>query len=188
MIGRRIRGFRSFLLGVALLGGSNCGQVSRPPGFIAPAPAPEPPPEPVDFSQEHVGVQCGGAAITATPPVVVSGTAGTCEATYAVMLSVETNADDTMLMDFLQQYVVADWRVRPLGERIHHDMEVHWRPGERRYWQQSIGRPGRLPFVVHACPEGNVGPLLACSTVSCQMYDELDEVPPLNPDVVDCSG
>ena len=177
---------RSFVCAV-LLGTGGCGQIggdlSR---FYVPPPVTPSPPEPIDFSEDHVTVQCGGAHITAEQPVRIPSTPDVCDATYMVKLSVETDASGAMLMDFVQQYVIADWRIRRTADRIQHDMEIHWKPGEHRYRSQRGDWRGRLPMVVRACPEGDVGPVLACSGVSCALYSELDDVPPLDLDTLGC--
>ena len=178
-------------LGLFLLGVSGCPQFldSRGARFVPPV-VPTPP-EPIDFRSGHVSVKCGSATLTAEDPVHVLGPAGTCEATYAVRLSVETNADESMLMDFLQRYVVADWRIQRSSHRVRHELEVYWRPGQPGYRRQIFTgstnlRPGRMPMIVYACPEGKVGPILACSTKSCSTHSSLGAVPELEVDLSDC--
>lgn len=168
----------------ALLGAiGGCAQ-GRPPGqsalFPSVAPSPPPaPPAPIDFRAGHVSVQCGSVTITARVPIPTPETRDTCDPTFAVELSVETNLDNAMLLDFLDLYVIADWRVHRTPEWIRHDLEVHWSP-------HLTGRTTRM--MVHACPEGKVGPVLACSDRSCAEYSEVGEVPALELTPGNCAG
>ena len=93
---------------------------------------------------------------------------------WIIDLSVESDAGEAMLLDFLRPYELYDWEVHAGGGRVRHDLSVIWQPLD------SMGRTslqGVRPMTMRVCPEGDRGPVLACSDVACELYDREDEVP-----------
>lgn len=172
------RGVGWIVLATLALGALSGCAVSGPPGqssLFPPAPPSPPPPPPspiIDFRAGHVRVECRSATITAGVPIRTPEARNTCDPTFVVEFSVETNPDNAMVLDLLDLYVIADWRVHRTPEHVRHDLKVHWSPA-RTGWTK--------PMTAQACPEGNVGPVLACSGSSCTLYPDVGAVPPLQP-------
>lgn len=171
-------------LWLAAAGGAACGGPSTPGGAAAPAAsALARPPDLV--GDQRVNAQCGTATVTAGPPrreylTVDRSDDWACRAKYAVDITVETDAGEAMAFDFLRRYRIEDWKVATGGGRVRHDITVRWEVYEPRFMERG-SLPGIRPMTIAVCPEGERGPVLACSDVSCDLYDDRDHVPEIFP-------
>ena len=98
---------------------------------------------------------------------------GICDAGYLVDFSVETKRADAVLMDVFDLHPISDWRVARAGDRIRHDFRVHWAP----YRNHQLSPFRRM--TIEACPGEDGGSFLACSDASCDLYDDVAQIPPL---------
>ena len=95
---------------------------------------------------------------------------------------VEAGPGDTMLLDMFQSHTLWNWRVRERGSTVEHAFSLRLRP----HWRDYRGfvpliRPYE-PIVPQRCPEDEgEGPVLACTTERCGLYEDVEEVPELMP-------
>ena len=95
---------------------------------------------------------------------------------WIIDLSVESDAGEAMLLDFLRPYELYDWEVHAGGGRVRHDLSVIWHPLDGTFTGRA-SLQGVRPMTMRVCPEGDRGPVLACSDVACELYDREDQVP-----------
>ena len=185
-------GFR-LLAGLALLVGalaSGPGCESPPPVVPAePEPPVEPPPEPEPEPEEEpypVVSRCQYSTIRVGAPRRVDVEDRGCSEAYEVDFAVEGSPGDAMLLDMFQTHTLWNWRVEDLGEGVRHAFTLRMQPVWQTFWsisREASGIRGHEPLVVQACPEDEgAGPVLACTTDRCGIYDELEAVPPLRPE------
>ena len=128
--------------------------------------------------------QCESGAILAGAPRRIYELDGwACEEEYEVDFVVEAGPADTMMLDMFQPHSLWNWRVEERGETVRHAFTLRMRP----VWYNGLGfPPGGLrphePIVIQRCPEGDgEGPVLACTTQQCGIYEDVSEVPRLAP-------
>ena len=150
------------------------------PGAVAPLPALPPPPPSLDLGDPRGTVRCGNVAISAGPPRRIAHGWKTCEVAYLWDVAVTADDGEAMLMDLFRDYLITDWRVRRDGPGWRHNISVLWSPFAA--WSaDSSFPPDRQAMVIHACPEGERGQVLACYEDSCQLHQDPDQVRPFIP-------
>lgn len=147
------------------------------PGAVAPLPVLPPPPPSLDLGDARGTVRCGSVAISAGPPRQVVGGRKTCEVAYIWDVTVAADDGEAMLMDLFRDYLISDWRVRRDGPGWRHNISVFWSPFAASAADSSFPAE-RSAMVVHACPEEERGPVLACYEDSCEVYQDPDHVRP----------
>ena len=132
---------------------------------------------PAETPSDPVETTCALRKVVAGTPVR-NEPDSSCSSGYLVDFSIETNRASTTVMDVFDLYPVSDWRVMPTEDGIRHDFRVHWAP-----YRNQVAPFRRM--TIEACP-GEAGSLfLACSDVSCDLYDDAGHIPPLTlPDTV----
>lgn len=159
---------------LGVLGGGAPGCESPAPTISLP-PLPPPPAPLPDLGDERATARCGAVSITATPPRR-PGDTGCSD--YVVDFSVETENGEAMIFDLFRHYAISDWRVRRIGGRFRHDVSLNWYSLD--HWHRS-SLPAEQPLIIPACPEGEEGPVLACTEFSCDVHASLDTVQPFVP-------
>ena len=99
-----------------------------------------------------------------------------CNSTYLLDFSVESDAGEAMLLDFLRPYDIYDWQVHASGDRVRHDLRVFWKPHYNSRPRAARLSLGWRPLTIPVCPEGERGPVLACWDGSCGLYDREEQV------------
>ena len=163
---------------IVLAMASACGGTgaSDLPAVVAPAPA-EGTPTGTPARPDPVTATCEVLTVAAGTPVR-EGAPHLCDSGYLVDFSVETNRLEAVLMDAFDLHPISDWRVARTADRIRHDFRVHWAP-----YRNDLSPFRRM--TIEACPGDDDGPLLACSDVSCDLYEDPAQIPPLTlPDTV----
>ena len=160
-------------LGAGLAAGWGCGEPTAPA-------VPEPPAEPPEPAYPVVS-RCENATIrVGAPRRIDERYAPLCTEEYEVDFVVEGGPGDSMLLDMFHSHVLWNWRVRERGERVEHAFALRMKP--HRWARYTAGIGGHEPMVLQGCPEGEgEGPVLACTTERCGIYDDVDEVPELMP-------
>ena len=106
---------------------------------------------------------CPDIRITATAPRRVRGTYRglICPFNWSfeTEVTVESERGTALQLDRLaSEGWIQEWRVKPLGSRIRHELLVQWKVLEERSWEVRVAPcPGR-------------GPTLVCSWKSCRTY------------------
>ena len=162
-------------LGAGLAGGWGCGEPT-PPAPAVPEPPAEPPepPYPVVSRCENATIRVGA------PRRIDERVARRCSEEYEVDFVVEGGPGDSMLLDMFQSHTLLNWRVRERGERVEHAFSLRMKPWTSLLWVPGVRT--HEPMVLQGCPEGEgEGPVLACTTERCGIYDDVDEVPALMP-------
>ena len=166
-----------------------------PASPAAPAPEPEEIPESARYP---VVSRCAGVTIRAGRPRRVDGplyrVGGEEEETrcireeYAVDFEVEGGPEDAMLLDLFQSHTLFNWRPEVRGGVVRHAFTLRMAPRTWNPWggagvQTPVGIRGHEPIIVQRCPEGEgEGSVLACTTWGCGVYDDVEEVPLLEPE------
>jgi hypothetical protein len=119
-------------------------------------------------------------AISAGPPRQVADGYKTCEVAYIWDVAVTADNGEAMLMDLFRDYLITDWRVRRDGPGYRHDISVFWSPVALWMADQTFPLEHQA-MVIHACPEEERGPVLACYEDSCEVYQNPDQVRPYIP-------
>ena len=106
-----------------------------------------------------------------------------CQEEYEFDFLVEAGPGDAMLLDMFQPHTLWNWRVEERGETVRHAFTLRLRPVWLGTWgYPSGGRRPHEPIVIQRCPEGDgEGPVLACTTQQCGIYEDVSEVPRLAP-------
>ena len=175
-------------LGLALAASPGCETPAPPVPAPEPPAVPSEPQEPAEPPEEPYPVvsQCENSTIrVGAPRRIDEPDLNQCTEEYEVDFVVEAGPSDTMLLDMFQSHMLWNWRVSEAGETVRHEFSLRLAP----YWH-IWAREGRFPgirphepIVVQRCPEGTgEGPVLACTTVRCGLYDDVSEVPPLTPE------
>lgn len=124
--------------------------------------------------------QCRGVTVTAKTPRWIDSDYP-CPVGYAIDVSVVADrAGDAMIADFLRPYGIGDWRIQERGAGVRHDFTLLWTPYSHERQMHSSYR-GIVPMTLRACPEGDEGPVLACTDAACRVYADESEVPPFRP-------
>ena len=187
---RRGAGIRAGLACLVLAAAPGCDSPS--PTFPADVPGygDNPPPQLATLGDERVTVECRTASVTIRENLHIDPLLehlgrdwGACTSTYLLDFSVESDAGEAMLLDFLRPYELYDWKVHTGGGRVRHDFRVVWQPyyGYAREQDWSLGW---RPLTIPVCPEGERGPVLACWDNSCGLYDREDQVSAVVPDTL----
>lgn len=133
------------------------------------------------LGDERVTAECATARVTIGPwrrlDPDVEGPGDVCSANYRLDVSVESDAGEAMLVDFLRPYELMDWRVHERGGRVRHDLSIHWQPYPDGRDPRLTRAWGWRPLTMSVCPEGERGPVLACWEESCELYDREEQVP-----------
>ena len=175
-------GAKRLLAATLSLGGALAG-----PGCDAPAsptstagrPLFVPDPLPVVSRCESSTIRAGAPRPVRDPIVERS----TCAEAYEVDFIVEARPPDTMLLDMFQSRPLWNWRVEASGDTVRHEFSLrivpYWHGGATSAWR---GVWPAEPIVLQRCPEGEGdGEVLACTTTRCGIYDDVNQVPPLEP-------
>ena len=131
--------------------------------------------------------QCEGVTLRAgTPRRIYERTHSTCGEEYSVDFVVEGGPGDAMLLDLFQSHTLWDWEPEVRGDRVRHKFTLRMMPWSR-YWSHFVparaGARGHEPIILQRCPEGEgEGSVLACTNRGCDVYDDVVEVPPLEPE------
>ncbi len=164
-------------LGAALGAGIGCDAPASPMSTAGrPLFVPDPSP---------VVSQCESSTILAGAPRPVADPAWEgyqCTEAYEVDFIVEARPADTMVLDMFQSRPLWNWRVEASGDTVRHEFSLRivprWNGGTS--WRRGV-RPAE-PIVLQRCPEGEGdGEVLACTTTRCGIYDDVSQVPPLEP-------
>ena len=174
--GRRARGLAGALwLAAAIAAFSGCDD---PPPPVSPSSRPEP------ADPFPVVSQCEGGTISAgAPRRIYEEEVWPCDEEYEVDFLVEAGPGDAMLLAMFQPHTLWNWRVEERGETVRHAFTLRMRPvwGRGRGYPVFGHRPHE-PIVIQRCPEGDgEGPVLACTTQQCGIYEHVSEVPRLAP-------
>ena len=146
------------------------------------------PPAVPESARYPVVSQCEGVTILAgTPRRIDDRLHPRCGEEYAVDFVVEGGTEDAMLLDMFQSHTLWDWRPEVRGEDVRHEFTLRMAPGlvshDTRLVPAKPGLRSHEPIVLQSCPGGEgEGPVLACTNRSCGMYDDVLEVPPLEPE------
>ena len=118
---------------------------------------------------------CESVSVASITPIREVFRSGFC-ANYEIAFSVTTDLGDSMAFDFLRPYKVTDWDVIVLEDGIRHELKVLWQPYSKWFqWRSDV--PEVRPMTILACPEGQRGPVLACSNRSCETYGSEELIP-----------
>ena len=164
-------------LGAALGAGIGCDAPASPMS-TAGRPLFVPDPLPVVSRCESSTIRAGAPRPVADP--IFEGYR--CSEAYEVDFIVEARPADTMLLDMFQSRPLWNWRVEASGDTVRHEFSLrivpHWNGGTS--WWRGV-RPAE-PIVLQRCPAGEGdGEVLACTTTRCGIYDDVSQVPPLEP-------
>ena len=162
-------------LGAALAAGASCDAPGAPTTAGRPLFVPDPLP---------VVSRCESSTIRAGAPRPVRDPrfeGSRCAEAYEVDFIVEARPADAMLLDMFQSRTLWNWRVEASGDTVRHEFSLRIVP----FWNgQNPPRAVRPadPIVLQRCPEGEGdGEVLACTTTRCGIYDDVSQVPPLDP-------
>ncbi len=163
-------------LGAALAAGASCDAPGAPTTAGRPLFVPDPLP---------VVSQCESSTIRAGAPRPVRDPRfeeNTCAEAYEVDFIVEARPADTMVLDMFQSRPLWNWRVEASGDTVRHEFSLRIVP----FWNGTSNSPRGIrpaePIVLQRCPEGEGdGEVLACTTTRCGIYDDVSQVPPLEP-------
>ena len=164
-------------LGAALGAGIGCDAPASPTS-TAGRPLFEPDPFPVVSRCESSTIRVGAPRPVRDPIVERI----TCAEVYEVDFVVEARPSDAMLLDMFQSRPLWNWRVEARGETVRHEFSLRIVPFRHggTSWRRGV-RPAD-PIVMQRCPEGEGGgEVLACTTTRCGIYDDVSQVPPLDP-------
>lgn len=177
--------------GAGIRAGLACLVLAAAPGCDSPSPTfpadvpgygDNPPPQLATLGDERVTVECRTASVTIREYLHIDPLLehlgrdwGACTSTYLLDFSVESDAGEAMLLDFLRPYDLYDWKVHTGGGRVRHDFRVVWQP-HYGYADEEDRSLGWRPLTIPVCPEGERGPVLACWDDSCGLYDREDQV------------
>lgn len=165
-------------LGVFVVGlGCDTPGSPVPPGAL---PTPVDDPLPVVSQCENVDIRAG------VPRRLFEGR-GKCFEEYEVDFEVEARPADTMLLDMFQSHMLWNWRVDEREDgTVRHEFALRMQLSSLTPRSDRPGIRRHEPIVIRACPEGDgEGPVLACTTTHCGIYENVSEVPPLMPAVLD---
>ena len=163
-------------LGAALAAGASCDAPRAPTTAGRPLFVPDPLP---------VVSQCESSTIRAGAPRPVADSifeGYQCAEGYEVDFIVEARPADTMVLDMFQSRTLWNWRVEASGDTVRHEFSLRIQP----LWDGRNNSPRGVrpaePIVLQRCPEGEGdGEVLACTTTRCGIYDDVSQVPPLEP-------
>ena len=164
-------------LGAVLAAGPGCDAPASPTS-TAGRPLFVPDPFPVVSRCESSTIRAGAPRPVRDPIVERS----TCAEVYEVDFEVEARPADAMLLDMFQSRTLWNWRVEERGDTVRHEFSLRIVP----FWDGGTSsrrgvRPAD-PIVLQRCPEGEGdGEVLACTTTRCGIYDDVSQVPPLDP-------
>ena len=164
-------------LGAALAAGMGCDAPASPTS-TAGRPLFVPDPFPVVSRCESSTIRAGAPRPVRDPIVERS----TCAEVYEVDFVVEARPADAMLLDMFQSRPLWNWRVEASGDTVRHEFSLRIQP----FWYGTHISPRGIrpadPIVLQRCPEGEGdGEVLACTTTRCGIYDDVSQVPPLEP-------
>ncbi len=164
-------------LGAALGAGIGCDAPASPMS-TAGRPLFVPDPLPVVSRCESSTIRAGAPRPVLNPVFERS----TCAEAYEVDFIVEARPADAMLLDMFQSRPLWNWRVEASGDTVRHEFSLRIQPfGDGRSHPPRGVRPAD-PIVLQRCPEGEGdGEVLACTTTRCGIYDDVSQVPPLDP-------
>lgn len=148
------------------------------PGCDAPTVSRSAPLEPAEDPFPVVS-RCENSTVRVAAPRRIDDGSERCGEEYEVDFVVEGRPADAMLLDMFQSHMLLNWRVDATSETVRHEFTL--RLLTREFWSPNPpGIRSHEPIVVQRCPEGNgEGPVLACTTVGCGIYDDPGEVPRL---------
>ena len=175
---RRAAGHGRRLLPAMLVAGvAGCDS----PAASVPNALPPPPPPATRLAGDYrTSLGCGPVSITASEPRKLDVGFGNYPY-YTIDLTVETPRSEAMVLDFLRWYDTSHWRVRTSGGRVRHELRVYWDPYDGNLLARA-SLPGVRPLTIAACPEGQGGPVLACSEHWCEVYEREEDVPEVLPE------
>ena len=164
-------------LGAALGAGIGCDAPASPTS-TAGRPLFVPDPLPVVSRCESSTIRAGAPRPVRDPRFEGSG----CAEAYEVDFIVEARPADTMVLDMFQSRPLWNWRVEASGDTVRHEFSLRIQP----FWDGGSNSPRGVrpadPIVLQRCPEGEGdGEVLACTTTRCGIYDDVSQVPPLDP-------
>ena len=164
-------------LGAALGAGVGCDAPASP-SFPAGPPPVAPDPFPVVSRCESSTIRAGAPRPVPNPIFERS----TCSEAYEVDFIVEARPADAMLLDMFQSHPLWNWRVEASGDTVRHEFSLRIVP----FWDGGTARERGVwpadPIVLQRCPAGEGdGEVLACTTTRCGIYDDVSQVPPLDP-------
>ena len=120
---------------------------------------------------------CESISVTSIAPIEVPDVGrGVCSSDYEISFSVTADPGDAMALDFLRPYRIIDWDVTVSEDGIRHNLKALWQPSLKWFQNRSNVREVR-PFTILSCPEGQRGPVLACSDRSCETYESEESIP-----------
>ena len=171
--------------GVGLTLVAGCGE-RLPPTSPGP-PAAAVPEEIPESARYPVVSQCEGVTIrVGAPRRIDERTHQTCGEEYAVDFVVEGGSEDAMLLDLFQSHTLWDWRAEVRGGGVRHEFTLRMAPWSRNpgpFVPTLAGLRWHEPIVLQRCPAGEgEGSVLACTNRGCGIYDDVLEVPPLEPE------
>ncbi len=164
-------------LGAALGAGIGCDAPASPTSTAGRPPV-APDPFPVVSRCESSTIRAGAPRPVANPIFERS----MCSEAYEVDFIVEARPADTMVLDMFQSRPLWNWRVEASGDTVRHEFSLRIQP----FWNGKNHSPRGVqpaePIVLQRCPEGEGdGEVLACTTTRCGIYDDVSQVPPLEP-------
>ena len=183
--------------GLAFVAG--CGDRMPPASPVVPASEPEEIPESARYP---VVSQCAGVTIRAGTPRRIDVPPRNIEEEeltrcireeYAVDFEVAGGPEDAMLLDLFQSHTLFNWRPEVRGGEVRHAFTLRMAPRTRNR-NSDLGIPtpvgirGHEPIIVQRCPEGEgSGSVLACTTLGCGIYEDVLEVPALEPEELEAA-